>query len=138
MFFCSLVWRYYQIGHMDTWTGSVVLGLLLGLTILARIDTVFLVAILSAFLFWSKHGNEVSTRLAHTGITLAIAFLVSSPWWVYNLTGFGSVMPTSGTATHSWEFSLKRIEAAALSVYWVAIPPVVTNPIYPVGFDGEL
>jgi len=45
-------------------------------------------------------------------------------------------MPISGKATQAWTLSLGRIKAAALSVYWMAIPPVVMPPIYPHEFDG--
>lgn len=70
------------------------LGVVLGLTVLARIDAVFLViAIASYELFKFKAKGIKSAALLSF-----FAFIVSSPWWWYNYKFFGSVMPQSGMA----------------------------------------
>lgn len=135
LFFYSLAWRYYQVAPLDRWAGLIKLGLILGLAVLARIDAVFLVIVLSLAQLAGGQGG-IFARVGRFGAVAGTAFLVSSPWWLYNLAEFGSVMPISGRATQAWALSLGRIKAAALSVYWMAIPPVVMPPIYPHEFDG--
>jgi len=72
----------------------VLLGIVLGLTVLARIDAAFLVIIIV--------GHEVyrSKRkgLVNGTIFSVFAFVISSPWWYYNYHLFGSIMPQSGMA----------------------------------------
>lgn len=83
------------------------LGVLLGLGVLARIDISLLVValILSHFirahlLYSRSPGRERWNRFLQTTaeafVVGAVAVLVSSPWWVYNYTTFGSLMPVSG------------------------------------------
>jgi hypothetical protein len=70
-------------------------GLLLGLTVLARIDAAILVAILAIFLARKKQWRSVL-------LVSGIALLVSLPWWMFNLKEFGSLMPISGQAENIW------------------------------------
>lgn len=71
-----------------------VLGVTLGFMVLSRIDTV----IFCAVLFF----NELYLLRRRASFSLLLlpllSFLVSSPWWIYNITVFGSLMPSSGTA----------------------------------------
>lgn len=71
-----------------------VLGVTLGFMVLARIDTV----VFCAVLFF----NELYLLRRRASFSLLLlpllSFLVSSPWWIYNITVFGSLMPSSGTA----------------------------------------
>ncbi|MHB8392397.1 MAG: hypothetical protein ACYDBH_22920, partial [Acidobacteriaceae bacterium] len=71
------------------------LGAILGLAVLARIDTAILVAIIVGMLFLRKAWRGAIV----TGI---VAFLISLPWWIFNWMYFGSLMPTSGQAENSW------------------------------------
>lgn len=70
------------------------LGITLGFLVLARIDTV----IFCAVLFFNE--LYILRRRASLSILLLPLFslLVSLPWWIYNVTVFGSLMPSSGTA----------------------------------------
>lgn len=72
-----------------TWIGF---GTILGLAILARIDAVFLVAGFALDLVRRR-----SLRAIPQIILMGVAAIaVSSSWWIYNLTQFGSLMPISG------------------------------------------
>jgi hypothetical protein len=73
----------------------VVLGLVLGLAVLARIDAAIFVAILTITLVIKRQSIEAV-------ITAGMALLVSAPWWVFNLVSFGNLMPSSGQAENSW------------------------------------
>lgn len=73
------------------------LGVVLGLLILTRIDTVFLVGLVSVWLFLALRGTFVK-KIAGVALTVGLAVVVSAPWWLYNFVAFGSLMPTSGRA----------------------------------------
>jgi 4-amino-4-deoxy-L-arabinose transferase-like glycosyltransferase len=62
-----------------------------GLSLLARVDTVFLVAMLGAYGLWRG-----PRRGALIGIAAAAA--VVAPWWIYMLVRFSTVVPESGAA----------------------------------------
>ncbi len=69
-------------------------GILLGLTVLSRIDAVFFVIIIAGFeLIRYKTKGIMSAAI----ISLT-ALIISSPWWWYNYSVFGSLMPQSGVA----------------------------------------
>jgi hypothetical protein len=80
-----------------TLTRTVALGALLGLSVLARIDVVFLVALCAAAV--AMQAGTVAQRLVRAAAIGVVAALVSGPWWAYNQIVFGSIMPTSGQAT---------------------------------------
>ena len=84
-----------HISDLNRWGRCVLLGIVLGLTILARIDAAILVAILFAV-------ESIQKRWRAAIIIAGIAFLISLPWWYYNLHYFGSLMPISGQAEQSW------------------------------------
>jgi hypothetical protein len=70
-------------------------GVLLGLTVLTRIDAAILVVIFAAFLVQKKQWRAAI-------VVAGVALLVSLPWWIFNLTQFGSLMPMSGQSENSW------------------------------------
>jgi hypothetical protein len=70
----------------------IILGAILGLTVLARIDAVFLVAGIGLTELIRRRTKSVPQMI----LLGAAAFVVSSPWWFYNYTQFGSFMPISG------------------------------------------
>jgi hypothetical protein len=91
-----VAWRLYQIGWFAGWK-VIGLGGVLGMLVLARIDATFLVLSLTVFEALDRTTSWASRARRILGIGL-IAFVVSLPWWLYNLLEFGSLMPSSGTA----------------------------------------
>ncbi len=77
--------------HQKPW----LLGVVLGFAVLARIDAAILVAIV-VFLFFAQR------RFRDGVVTGLLAFLISLPWWLFNWTYFGSLMPESGQAENIW------------------------------------
>ena len=83
------------------------LGALLGLTVLARVDAVILIVALFLWKPYTSHRTyghlmkkerlaglrRVAAQLCMVGIG---ALLISSPWWLYNVTTFGNLVPVSG------------------------------------------
>ncbi|SPH16753.1 hypothetical protein DEA8626_00264 [Defluviimonas aquaemixtae] len=66
-------------------------GFVVGLAILARIDTIFVVVLIGLWIL-ARHGAAVTAIVAGT------AFVIVAPWWTYCLVEFGSVVPESGGA----------------------------------------
>lgn len=89
---------------------SALLGAILGLAVLARIDLAFLVVSIIVWHLYRMHrrhtpapgearniGALVRTLLECLLIG-GVSVAVSAPWWLYNLTRFGSLVPISGQA----------------------------------------
>jgi len=88
-----------------------VFGLLLGLTMLARLDMVFLLIIIYTFLLWKIFFNAVpSNRMSLIRQSLASVFafsLVTVPYFTYNKIHFGAIMPISGQLKNSFPYILQ-------------------------------
>ena len=69
-------------------------GVILGITVLARIDSVFLVIAIAVYELYKFR----TKGFVNAAIISFFAFIVSSPWWWYNYKTFGSLMPQSGMA----------------------------------------
>lgn len=131
LFLYAVVWLYGQSRAIDSPRAFVLLGGLLGLTVLARIDAVFFVAAVCAclFLFPSAVSPRWGDRLRPPLVVGAAAFLVSSPWWLYNSIVFGSLMPSSGAAQQDWGPEPARLGLALVTLarmvapWWVSFDP---------------
>ncbi|MBZ0300865.1 MAG: hypothetical protein K8J31_14030, partial [Anaerolineae bacterium] len=98
LFMYLLVWRFYQTGREKTLIGLLVFGMILGLLVLTRIDAAIFVVVFTLFYLVSRLREGLFSafqRATFLGIT---ALLVSSPWWFFNLTQFGALLPSSGQA----------------------------------------
>ncbi len=94
---------------ITSWIGF---GIILGLTVLARIDAVFFV---TAFCIC-----EVLTA-KKKGLFNAVVFglmavIITLPWWIYNYKLFGSIMPQSGISEAMEEVTLLNISRMAISL----------------------
>jgi hypothetical protein len=87
-----------------------VFGSLLGLLVLARIDAVFFVVVVSVSQFVPNRHPRFSERIVRFIEVSVPAFLISSPWWFYNAFVFHSLMPSSGKAEQTWDVSFARFE----------------------------
>jgi hypothetical protein len=86
------LWRMRSEGIAAGRRHWIWLGIILGFTVLARIDAIFLVAFIALFEWYKCKGQG----FIHGAVLSLFAFLVSSPWWIYNYRLFGSIMPQSG------------------------------------------
>ena len=88
-----------------------VFGLLLGLTMLARLDMVFLLIVIYIFLLWKIFFNAVPsnrTSLIRQSLASVFAFsLVTVPYFIYNKVHFGAIMPISGQLKNSFPYILQ-------------------------------
>jgi len=123
----ALAARRYQVRRRTSVVALVGLGILLGLLVLARIDAVIFVAVLVAFLFFARPREMAAVRGSTAAILVgSTAVLVSLPWWAYNVLGFGTLMPSSGTSQQSFALSLNRMWRAATALTQVLMPWVPT------------
>jgi hypothetical protein len=135
LFFYSLIWRCYQIGMFEKGRGLLLLGSILGLAIFVRVDAVFLVITISLYQILSNRQSNLFDRFKKFTTIAGMAFLVSSPWWLYNLIGFGSLMPTSGVAQQDWAFSLGRVGHALSAFFQTTMPLIYVSRFGGIGAD---
>ena len=88
----------------------ITLGIILGITVLARIDAVFLVIAISCYELFKYR----SKGFLNGAMLSFIAFVVSSPWWWYNYKIFGSLMPQSGMAESLGSLAGENMTRAAI------------------------
>jgi hypothetical protein len=98
----TLAWRLWQVGVPERWIGLALCGALLGLIVLTRIDAVFLVIALAGIEMAAAWRAGPLRAIGRATLLSGAAFLVSSPWWLFNLIAFGSPMPISGQAQQLW------------------------------------
>jgi hypothetical protein len=116
----STAWRYYQMRGLPNYGGCIVFATMCGLLVLTRIDAALLVAIVAfAQLLQAAPYRQRLVRFALLGAT---SFLVSSPWWLYNLLCFGSLMPVSGQAETSVGLTGARVVACGNALLWAGVP----------------
>jgi len=127
--FYAAAWRYAQTMNQERARSYAILGVILGLLVLARVDAVFLVVVLAA-------REVLRRRVQQAALVAGVAFLVSFPWWLYCYTCFGSLLPTSATAQMNAEFTS---DWAGRSIYGLsALSQVLMPHVYIHGFVGSL
>jgi hypothetical protein len=113
-------WRAYQSHGCQTLAGGMRLAVLLGLTVLARLDMMFLLAAATVLLWFGPRPDRppLVLRLA----VPLLGFVVVLPWLVYSHGVSGTIIPTSGLAQQSWGLSLSRVRAALDAFAQVGLP----------------
>jgi hypothetical protein len=103
--------KYRPFSDSSTSKHAFVFGLLLGLTVLARLDMVFLLAVIYTFILWQAFAKTERAGRARLGKQLllsVIAFtLVTAPYFVYNKIHFRAIMPISGQLKNSFPYILQ-------------------------------
>jgi hypothetical protein len=122
LFFYLATIRWLQIGGAESPRGRIVLGLLVGLMVLARIDAAFFAVAIGCFLLWTNWSAGSIVCLSRTISVAATALAVSGPWWMYNILDFGSFLPTSGEALQSTGINPARAHYALWATRAVLMP----------------
>lgn len=97
----TLFARLLDRGAAATVGDRLFLGVVCGITFLARNDAVFLIAAIG--LIWLAHALAVQQRafwpvLAELVAPAVVVALIAAPWLINNYVSFGSIVPVSGTA----------------------------------------
>jgi hypothetical protein len=122
MFLLAAAWRFRQSGRAERWPGLALFGGLLGLAVLARIDASFVVLVVCLAELRRAREEGALVALARACVIGIGALAVSSPWWAYNVLGFGSLMPISGTATQAWALDGFRLGWFLWGLFMGAFP----------------
>jgi len=91
----ALVDAWMTVHRRPSTTGWVLCGMVAGLAVLARIDSLLLLALLVGA---ECLGRRSWCHLRHLVPTAAGTALMLGPWWIYSLLTFGSPVPASGNA----------------------------------------
>jgi hypothetical protein len=115
--------RWALVGPAASSVARLVLGVLLGLIFLCRLDTVFVVVsvALAVWLFESKKLFSLASvaQLARRyGLSVLVFVGVVAPYFAWNLLGFGHLMPISGALKSSFPHPALRL-SQLLSVTWL-------------------
>jgi hypothetical protein len=111
------------------WTSAVLTGILVGMTGLARTDNLITIGLpLSLCCFFRSSDRTPETRkfvgwLAITGVS---AMAVMSPWFIWNLSNFGSILQVSGQVK-----LYSHAIYGSLPTDWSSISGVVKSLLYP-------
>ncbi len=122
MFFYAAIARWMQLSRDETWPGLAIMGALVGLLVLARIDAAFVALVLGLNELRRAWPRGLAITLARGAVLGGTALVVSLPWWLYNTIYFGSPMPTSGTAQQAWGLEWLRLEHAEWALRLVLFP----------------
>jgi hypothetical protein len=108
------------------------LGVVLGFTVLSRIDAAIFVTMIALYEIYRCKAKGIISA----GIISATALLVSSPWWYYNYTTFGSLIPQSGQSESIDPEFLRNISQTlgvlgdSLSVFFSVAKMIPINGLY--------
>lgn len=102
--FLMTILYYYPFDtpfHELKFRRKLILGALLGFTFLARLDAIFLIAIVALFIFVQKN-ISVHRKIRDTITILVPTALISFPYIIWNYINFDMFTPISGKVKHSW------------------------------------
>lgn len=107
---------------------SAVTGLLVGLLMLARLDTVFLAGVVVVGVGLIGQHRPMGTRLAQTAVTGGVAALIVAPYLAWNIATFDHLMPIAGAIkvdTSQFGFSARAVGTWAWVLLTVAVGAAV-------------
>lgn len=123
-----LVWYRYESdadGYHFSWIQALKIGGLLGLTVWARIDAVFLIAAITSshVLLGLERGRKgLLRRFSESCVMGLTAVAIASPWLIHNKIRFGSFTPISGTAqSHFSQFAGNLVQLPSTLFEYMAI-----------------
>ena len=90
----SLVALWMWANDRPSTRRAVVVGIVAGLAVLARVDTLLLVALLGGLQLWRGPRRLIVPGAVAGAVVLA-------PWWIWCTIQFGTPIPTSGDVAHS-------------------------------------
>ena len=120
----AVVWRFVQL-HDLSWGKSIwILGVLLGITALVRIDSLVVSVCILVWL-WASYGFKSALK---AGVT---STLIVMPWILYGLLLTSSPVPSSGRAQTLIELSLFRLDRIFDAVVSAGFPWIPLSTLLP-------
>ncbi len=128
----NIIWYLTNSLDFDKTPNILLLGFVLGLLVLTRIDAAIFVFIFTC-VFSIKHSKKKALSFVILG---TVSLLVSSPWWLYNFINFGSFMPSGGTAQQQiWFFADWRTIPLLTAILTNLLPHSYTFDKFLYGFN---
>jgi len=112
----TLLWTQIRAGEKSGYKSWALLGLLVGLTFLARTDTGFFAIFLAIDVLF-VHRKNLAKALSRMLLAGTISLLVVGPWLIWSLLKFGTIMQDSGRALYS--FTRLDSQLAGLSFFHI-------------------
>lgn len=120
----ALIGRFLQVRELRTTTDAVLLGALLGLLALVRVDSVLFCIAVVVWMAFLRGRDRSPVRAATVAV---VAFVVSSPWWIYGVVEFGHLVPISGRSESAIGFGPVRVERIIEAMTKTLTPWVYTG-----------
>jgi hypothetical protein len=79
---------------------NIMLGIFLGLSILTRMDNIFLFAVIILHILFKNYKNKLKDAFKKCILITLIAFIINLPWLLWNFLTFGTILPSSGIARY--------------------------------------
>jgi hypothetical protein len=113
-----------SVTNSSGWTTArtIAVASICGILVLSRIDTALFVVLFTFVLARFPRSDPWRARLTRAAAVAAGSALVSLPWWLYNQIGFGSLLPSSGSAVFDWHWTRGRALVLALYAAGHGVP----------------
>jgi hypothetical protein len=113
--------------ELPTRKRAVLLGVLLALMCLARLDLVFIAIVVYSSMAIRKFASRSFNNeiIAKYGLSLAAFVCITGVYLLWNLINFGSFLPVSGTKKIELIWSLESM----LTIAGISVPAIVDNPL---------
>lgn len=90
----STIFYYISLKGKMKYKNSIILGILLGLTILARMDGIFLAMAIILHIVWNNKKN-INIEIKKSITIIILTGLVLSPWFIWSYFTFGTIVQSS-------------------------------------------
>jgi len=126
----AAIWTAYRLWYRPSWGRAVVLGAVIGASMLVRPETGLLVVLLAAPIALLRREGSVLRRLERLGVVIVVAVVVIAPWVGYNLSRFNHPVFLSNTGTSVANTNCDITYYGPLVGYWspACIPPFTRAP----------
>ena len=95
-FILASMYFYYKVQKKLDYKNMLILGSLIGLAILSRIDGIFLLAAISIHILWKRRLGGFSKVIFISIVTL----MITLPWLVWSFFEFGTIVQSSGVTNY--------------------------------------
>jgi hypothetical protein len=126
----TAIWTAYRLWYRPSWGRAIVLGVVIGASMLVRPETGLLVVLLAAPITLLRRDGSLPRRLERLGIVIVASVVVIAPWVGYNLSRFNHPVFLSNTGTSVANTNCDITYYGDLVGYWspACIPPFTRAP----------
>ena len=96
----TTLYYYHSLKAKVKKTNMIILGILLGLTLLARLDGIFLALAIFIQMLWDRRKN-LAQGFKEIAMVALFAGIMMAPWFLWNYASFGTIVQSSAIAKYN-------------------------------------